>query len=56
MEIVRIYAAFNNVFGLMVKNLLNFGGLRLEELGAKLINMGYDGNKVFQRHHISFAM
>lgn len=50
------YATSNNVFGLMVKNLLKFVGLRLEELGAKLINMGYDGNNVFQRHQTSVTM
>jgi hypothetical protein len=49
-EIVGFFDTSNNVFGLMVKNLLNFSGLRLEELGAKLINMGYDGNNVFQMH------
>jgi hypothetical protein len=45
-----ISATSNNVFSLMVKILLKFCGLRLEELRAKLINMGYDGNNVFQRH------
>jgi hypothetical protein len=55
-EIVGIFATSNNVFGLMVKNLLKFGGLKLEELGAKLINMGYDSNNVFQRHKTSVTM
>jgi hypothetical protein len=55
-EIVGISATSNNVFGLIVKNLLNFGGLKLDELGAKLINMGYDGNNVFQSHKTSVTM
>ncbi len=39
-------ATSNNVFNLMVKALLNFGGLRLQELGTKLVNMGCDGSSV----------
>jgi hypothetical protein len=31
-----------------VKCLLAFGGLGMEELGGKSVNMGYDGNSVFQ--------
>jgi hypothetical protein len=46
-EIVGFFATSNNVFGLMVKSLLNFGGLRLEELGSKLVNMSYDIGNVF---------
>jgi hypothetical protein len=31
----------------MVKALLDFGGLRLQKLGTKLVNMGCDGTNVF---------
>ncbi len=33
---------------LVVKCLLTFGGLGMEELGGKLVSMGYDGSSVFQ--------
>jgi hypothetical protein len=32
----------------MLKCSLKFSGLRLEELGGKLVNMGCVGNNVFQ--------
>jgi hypothetical protein len=31
----------------MVNALLDFGGVRLQELGTKLVNMGCDGSSVF---------
>jgi hypothetical protein len=31
-----------------VKRLFTFGGLGMEELVGKLVNMGYDGSSVFQ--------
>jgi hypothetical protein len=46
-EIVEFLATFDNIFVLMVEACLDFGGLRLEELGVKLVSMGCDGNSVF---------
>jgi hypothetical protein len=34
----------------MLEVLLDFGGLRLEELGAKLVNMGCESNNMFHGH------
>jgi hypothetical protein len=38
---------FNNIFSLMVKSFQDFGGLGLEHLGRKMVNMGCDGINVF---------
>ncbi len=35
-------------FSLVLKCMINFGGVKLEELGKKLVNMGCDSNSVFQ--------
>ncbi len=43
-------------FALLVEGYLDFGGLGLEELGAKLVNMGYDGSTMFQGHRISVIL
>jgi hypothetical protein len=48
-EIINVSTTFDNIFGLMLEALLNFGGLRLKELGAKLVNMGCDSN-MFHGH------
>jgi hypothetical protein len=45
-KIVSVFSDINGVFNLMVKALLDFGGLRLQELGTKLVNMGCDGSSV----------
>jgi hypothetical protein len=55
-EFVGVFATSNNIFGLMVKGLLEFGGLRLEELVGKLINMGCNGSYVFQGHQMGVTM
>ncbi len=31
----------------MVKSLHDFGGLRLEDLGGKIVNMGCNGSSIF---------
>jgi hypothetical protein len=38
---------FDNIFSLMLKSLVEYGGLRLDELVGKLINNGCNGNSVF---------
>jgi nucleoside permease NupC len=40
----------------MVKGLLEFCGLGLEELARKLVNMGCNGSFVFQGHQIGVTM
>jgi hypothetical protein len=40
----------------MLKVLLNFGGLRLENLGAKLISMRFEGSNMFQGHYINITL
>ncbi len=44
------FATFNNIFGLMLKCLIDFGGLGLEGLVGKLVGIGCDGSSVFQGH------
>ncbi len=36
--------------------MLEFGGLRLEELGGKLVSMGSNGPNVFQGHQTSVTL
>ncbi len=55
-EFVGVFATSNNIFGLMVKGLLEFGGLRLEELVGKLVSMGCNGSFVFQGHRMGVTM
>jgi hypothetical protein len=55
-EFVGVFATSNNIFGLMVKGLLEFGGLRLEELVGKLNSMGCNGSYVFQGHQMGVSM
>ncbi len=50
-----VLATSYNIFALLVEGYLDFGGLGLEELGAKLVNMGYDGSNVFQGHRIGVS-
>ncbi len=49
-EIVDMFAIFDNIFVLMLKCLLEFGGFGLEELCENLVNIGYDGSNMFQGH------
>ncbi len=51
LEIVIMFATFNNIFVLMLKFLFEFVGLGLEELLGKLVNMGSNDRNVFQRGH-----
>ncbi len=55
-ETIAVFATSNNIFVLMIEIYLDFGGLRLEELRAKLVNMGCDGNSVFQGHRTSVTL
>jgi hypothetical protein len=43
---------FDNIFSLMVKCMLDFGGLGVEELVWKLVNIHCDGFSVFRGHQI----
>ncbi len=52
-ETIGISNTSNNHFSLMLKCLFEFGGLGLGELVGKLVNMGCDGNNVFQGHQTS---
>ncbi len=56
-EIIGVLCStFNNIFYLMVKFLQDFGGLRLENLGGKMVNvMGYNNN-VFQGNQTSVTL
>ncbi len=49
-EVTRVSTTSDNVFKLMVKGLLEFGGLRFEELVGKLVSMECDGSNIFQDH------
>jgi hypothetical protein len=45
-EAVSLFATSDNIFSLMVKCMLNFGGLRVEELVGKLVSIGCDKSSV----------
>jgi len=49
-ELIRLFATSNNIFSLMVKCMLDFGGLGVEEIAGKLVNIGCDKFNVFQGH------
>ncbi len=51
-EAISLSTTFDNIFSLMVKCMLDFGGLGVEELTGKLVGIGCDGFKVFQGHRI----
>jgi hypothetical protein len=40
----------------MVKCMLDFGGLGVEKLAKKLVNIGYDRSSVFQGHWTGMTM
>jgi hypothetical protein len=40
----------DNIFSLMLKCLVEYGGLKLEELVGKLVSIKCDDNNVFQGH------
>jgi hypothetical protein len=47
-----MFATFNNIFGLMLKCLINFGGLGLKDLVREPVNIGYNDSNTFQGHKI----
>ncbi len=47
-ETMGMFATFNNIFGLMLKCLINFGGLGLKDLVREPVNIG----NTFQGHKI----
>jgi hypothetical protein len=49
---VGMFATIDNVFVLILKYTIEFGGLGLEDLGPKLVNVRCDENNVFQRPHM----
>ncbi len=49
-ETISLSTTFDNIFSLMVKCMLDFGGLGVEELARKLVNIGCDKFNVFQGH------
>ncbi len=53
---VDVYATFNNIFVLMFKWFLEFGGLRLKTMGGKLVNVGCNGTSVFQGHRTNMTL
>jgi hypothetical protein len=50
MEIVNMFATSNNILVFMLKCLLKFRRLRLEEFCEKLVNIGCNGSSMFQGH------
>jgi hypothetical protein len=55
-ESTGVFATSNNIFGPMVKGLLEFGWLRFEELVGKLVSMACDGSFIFQGHRNNVTM
>ncbi len=49
-EQMDVYGTFNNVYTLMLKTLLDYGGFGLEDFVRKLICMGFDGGFSFHGH------
>jgi len=54
-EVVSLFTTFDNIFSLTIKCMLDFGGLKVEELVRKLVSIGCDGSSVFQGHQISMT-
>ncbi len=53
---VSVYATSNNIFVLMFKWFLEFGGSRFKTSGGKLVNMGCNGTSVFQGHQTNMTL
>ncbi len=51
-ETMGMFATFNSILGLMLKCLINFGGLGLKDLFGELVNIGYNDSNMFQGHRI----
>jgi hypothetical protein len=47
-EKVGVQGIIENVFHLMIYVMATFGGFNVEQLGMKLISIGYDGNICFK--------
>jgi hypothetical protein len=47
-EKVGVQGSIENLFHLMINVKATFGGFNVEQLGMKLISMGYDGNICFK--------
>jgi hypothetical protein len=54
-EVVSLSTTSNNVFSLMFKCMLDFCGLRVEELVGKLVSIDCDMSNVFQGHQTSMT-
>jgi hypothetical protein len=50
---ISLSTTFDNIFSLMVKCMLDFCGLRVEELVGKLVSISCDESNVFQAHQTS---
>jgi hypothetical protein len=46
-EVVSLFATFDNILSLMVKCMLDFGGLEVKKLVRKLVSIGCDKSSVF---------
>jgi hypothetical protein len=53
---ISLFATSDDIFYLMVKCMLDFGGLGVEEQARKLVSIGCDRSNVFQGHQISVTM
>jgi hypothetical protein len=49
-ETIGVSTTSYNIFGLLLKALVGFGGLKMEKLVEKVVNMGCDDNNIFQGH------
>jgi len=49
-ETMGMFATSDNIFGLMLKCLIDFGGLGIKGIVGKLVNIGCDGSSMFQGH------
>ncbi len=49
-EIVSTFATSDNIYVLMLKCLGDLGGLGLEDLVQRLVNISYDNSNIFQGH------
>ncbi len=54
-ETVSLFATSYNIFSSMVKCMLDFDGLGVEEIVGKLVSIGCDESNVFQGHRTSMT-
>jgi len=52
---ISLFVTSDNFFSLVVKCMLDFCGLKVEELARKLVNIGCDESNVFQGHRTSMT-